>query len=97
MNSSSIVLYFIKEVDGFEEKGEGDEARQEKDQCQHSVSVLRTWAKRGALMLFWRYAIGFQGYNAGPARAYGSATLPKWKGLFQNGNGWGYDDSHFPV
>ena len=51
MNRSSMVLYFIKEVDGFEEKGEGDEARQEKDQCQHSVSVLRTWAKRGALLL----------------------------------------------
>lgn len=29
MNRSNMGLYFIKEVDGFEEEGEADEARQE--------------------------------------------------------------------
>jgi len=40
MKSSSIVLYFIKEIDGFKEEGEADEARQDQDRCQHSFFIL---------------------------------------------------------
>jgi hypothetical protein len=40
MKSSSIVLYFIKEIDGFKEEGEADEARQDQDRCQHGFFIF---------------------------------------------------------
>ena len=40
MKSSSIVLYFIKEIDGFKEEGEADKPRQDQDGCQHSFFIL---------------------------------------------------------
>ena len=44
MKSSSIVLYFIKEIDGFKEEGEADEPRHDQDYCQHSF-VLRSYCQ----------------------------------------------------
>jgi hypothetical protein len=40
IKSSSIVLYFIKEIDGFKEESEADEPRQDQDDCQHSFFNL---------------------------------------------------------
>jgi hypothetical protein len=38
INSSNIVLYFIKEINGFKEEGEANQPRQYQDDCQHSFS-----------------------------------------------------------
>jgi len=45
MNSSNIVLYFVKEIDGFKKEGEANEPRQDQDNCQHSFSFLVQGAK----------------------------------------------------
>lgn len=36
MNSSTMGLYFIKEIDGFKKEGETDKPRQHQDNCKHS-------------------------------------------------------------
>ena len=40
MKRSSIVLYFIKEIDGFKKEGEADEARQDQYRCEHSFYIF---------------------------------------------------------
>lgn len=47
MNSSTMGLYFIKEIDGFKEEGEAHKARQYQDNCQHNYIFLQE-AKTGA-------------------------------------------------
>jgi hypothetical protein len=44
MNSSNMLLYFVKEIDGFEEEGEADEPRQDQDRCKHSF-VLSSYCQ----------------------------------------------------
>lgn len=36
MNSSTMGLYFIKEIDGFKKEGEAHQPRKDQDNCKHS-------------------------------------------------------------
>lgn len=39
MNSSTMGLYFIKEIDGFKKEGETYQPRQDQDNCKHSFFI----------------------------------------------------------
>lgn len=90
MNSSTMGLYFIKEVNGFKKEGEAGKPRQDQDNCKHSflfsLPGIRQngcpgWQLMHTILIY--KAIGFR--KPAPALA---GTLSKWKTAYQNEKDW---------